>query len=189
MHNFISLINLSCFSHFYILYFCVLIFIFVILIFLFLFYNKSYNTIFSTYFYLEYFWTFCPIIIVLLLFIPLFFFTSDDIFLNSYFCFANQWFWDFAQLEIEVSELVKADFFYINCNIIYLSKAFYSFFLSSNDVIHAFSIPCLYVMVDVVPGLLHNISFFFPYSGLYSLYCNQICGVNHSEMSLCLYVV
>ena len=184
MSNYFSVLSLSYFSHQFILLFCLFIWIFVILVFLFIFYDNSYNTFFSSSFLLEYFWTVLPLFIVILLFLPLFYFSYYTSFnYDSYFIVANQWFWDTFNLNNFSS--IHSDFSHGLINSIYLnSYFFFNFYLTSNDVLHAFSLPSLFVMVDLVPGVIHNLNIFFPFIGVYIVYCAQICGSHHSAMPL-----
>lgn len=137
-------------------------------------------------FLLEYYWTFLPLLIVLFLFVPLFFFSYSNLnFSLCYFVVANQWFWDFFCYNSSSSILSDFTFVYINSFNVF---NFSDFVLTSNDVIHAFSLPYLFLMVDLVPGVLHNLSIYFPLSGIYTIYCAQICGSLHSNMYLYLSV-
>lgn len=184
--NFISLLNLSFFSHQYMLIICLFITIFVFFITIYIFYYNFYNTIFYTHFYLEFFWTFFPILIVLLLFLPLFFY--NDMFWNSQFhlfFIANQWFWEILNNDSFISNFSSLNLSLNIDNTLFIPLGcFFNFYLTSADVLHAFSIPSLYTMSDCVPGLLSLVSLSFPLIGLYILYCGQICGVNHSNMPL-----
>lgn len=54
--------------------------------------------------------------------------------------------------------------------------------LTSEDVIHSFSIPSYRMKVDVLPGRYVTAWFQASRTGRYRLYCNQFCGTNHSGM-------
>ena len=185
--NYLSQLSLSFFSHQFILIICIFITFFITIIFIYLFFYNHNNTIFNSNFLLEYFWTFIPVVLVIILFIPLFFFNN---FLSSefdfnYFIIGNQWFWDFIYLDNFVfsTSLFNYDFLYNSYPTVYLPALYkLNFYLTSNDVLHAFSLPHLYTMIDLVPGSLHTLNLFFPYSGVYTVYCAQICGINHWAM-------
>ena len=169
------------FSHQYILLYCVFITIFVLLIFIFIF-RVSYNSVYFSDFLLEFYWTFLPLLIVALLFVPLFFFSYSNLsFSLCYLIVANQWFWD--HFDYETSNSFLCDFTFVFTNSLNVFN-FSDFVLTSNDVLHAFSLPYLFMMVDLVPGVIHNLSIYFPLSGLYTVYCAQICGSLHSNMYL-----
>ena len=185
MLNFLSLYDLSYFSHIFIIFVCVFIVVFVFFIFTFIYFNISLNTFFPSHFLLEYFWTLIPVILVLFLFVPLFYFNSlntDSCFL-FYFFVGNQWFWDFFFINDSCSTLFDYDFNFISTTFLYIPSLLnLKFFFTSNDVLHAFSLPILYIMIDLVPGVIHSLSIFFPFVGVYTVYCAQICGLNHSAM-------
>ena len=192
MLNYLSLLNLSYFTHQFISFLCIFIFIFVAVIFLYIVFNKSLNTYFPSNFLLEYFWTFFPVVIVLFLFIPLFFYFDNlsDNFSLIYFFIGNQWFWDFFSLESYTLGLSYDFNLYSSCPIVYLPYLMYlKFYFTSNDVLHAFSLPILYTMIDLVPGNIHSLFLFFPYLGIYTVYCAQICGLNHSVMPFYIYTI
>ena len=184
--NFISLLNLSFFSHQFMLIICFFITVFVCLITVYIFYNNFFNTIFYTHFYLEFFWTFFPILIVLLLFLPLFFYNDMLVNVQSHLFFiANQWYWEAIYNDSLISNFSSINFSLNTDNTYFLPVGVYfNFYLTSADVLHAFSIPALYTMSDCVPGLLSMIPIVFPFMGTYITYCGQICGVNHSNMPL-----
>nr|YP_010535599.1 cytochrome c oxidase subunit II [Alectorobius mimon]UYB78446.1 cytochrome c oxidase subunit II [Alectorobius mimon] len=56
--------------------------------------------------------------------------------------------------------------------------------ISSNDVIHSWTIPTLGVKVDAIPGRLNQISSMTYRPGLYFGQCSEICGANHSFMPI-----
>ena len=72
---------------------------------------------------------------------------------------------------------------YATSPVIYLPSLInLKFYFTSNDVLHAFSLPILYTMIDLVPGTIHSLFLNFPFLGIYTVYCAQICGLNHSVM-------
>lgn len=54
--------------------------------------------------------------------------------------------------------------------------------MTSEDVIHAFSVPAFRVKQDVVPGTYTSIWFKPTRIGEYHLFCDQYCGAEHSKM-------
>jgi cytochrome c oxidase subunit 2 len=54
--------------------------------------------------------------------------------------------------------------------------------MTSEDVIHDFSIPAFRIKHDVLPGRYETLSFTANRAGEYSLYCTQFCGADHSKM-------
>ncbi|MGD0227111.1 MAG: cytochrome c oxidase subunit II, partial [Terriglobia bacterium] len=54
--------------------------------------------------------------------------------------------------------------------------------MTSEDVIHDFSVPAFRVKKDVVPGMYTSLWFQATKTGRFDLYCDQYCGTNHSLM-------
>nr|QBZ38201.1 cytochrome c oxidase subunit II [Mahmutkashgaria sulcatus] len=55
---------------------------------------------------------------------------------------------------------------------------------SSMDVLHSWTIPCLGVKMDAVPGRLNQASMLIKKPGLFTGQCSEICGTNHSFMPI-----
>jgi cytochrome c oxidase subunit 2 len=54
--------------------------------------------------------------------------------------------------------------------------------MTSQDVIHSFSIPAFRVKQDVLPGRYTTLWFTATRPGEYHLFCTQYCGTSHSQM-------
>jgi len=54
--------------------------------------------------------------------------------------------------------------------------------MTSEDVIHDFSVPAFRVKKDVVPGMYTSLWFEATETGTFHIFCDQYCGVNHSLM-------
>ncbi len=54
--------------------------------------------------------------------------------------------------------------------------------LTSEDVIHCFSIPAFRIKQDVVPGRYSSLWFQATKPGTYQLFCSEYCGTEHSRM-------
>ena len=54
--------------------------------------------------------------------------------------------------------------------------------MTSEDVIHDFSIPAFRIKHDVLPGRYESLWFQASAPGRYHLFCTQLCGVDHSSM-------
>ena len=61
--------------------------------------------------------------------------------------------------------------------------------MTSEDVIHAFSIPAFRTKKDVVPGRYNTIWFEATKTGEYHLFCAEYCGTQHSTMIGTVYVM
>jgi cytochrome c oxidase subunit II len=55
--------------------------------------------------------------------------------------------------------------------------------LTSEDVIHDFSIPAFRLKHDVLPDRYETLWFTATRAGRYALYCTQFCGLDHSKMT------
>jgi cytochrome c oxidase subunit 2 len=55
--------------------------------------------------------------------------------------------------------------------------------MTSEDVIHDFSVPAFRIKHDVLPGRYETLWFTAIRPGTYSLYCTQFCGLDHSKMT------
>ena len=66
-------------------------------------------------------------------------------------------------------------------NAIFVICGVNSFFeLSSEDVLHSFTVPSLGFKLDCAPGKTGLVNFFAFSSGIYHGHCAEICGANHS---------
>jgi cytochrome c oxidase subunit 2 len=108
----------------------------------------------------------------------------------------HQWYWsyeyrDFKNIEFD-SFIVAPD----NPNIFRLldtdnstaipSKTPIQIFISSTDVLHAWTIPSLGVKADSTPGRLNIVNIISIKPGIYYGQCSEICGTNHSFMPIVL---
>jgi len=55
---------------------------------------------------------------------------------------------------------------------------------ASEDVIHCWTVPCLGVKCDAVPGRLNEIPMSIRLPGVYYGQCSEICGANHRFMPI-----
>jgi len=54
--------------------------------------------------------------------------------------------------------------------------------MTSEDVIHDFSVPAFRIKHDVLPGRYETLWFRVDKPGTYHLFCTQLCGVDHANM-------
>jgi len=54
--------------------------------------------------------------------------------------------------------------------------------MTSEDVIHDFSVPAFRIKHDVLPGRYETLWFHVDKPGTYHLFCTQLCGVDHANM-------
>nr|YP_007374602.1 cytochrome c oxidase subunit II [Gymnopis multiplicata]ACS37095.1 cytochrome c oxidase subunit II [Gymnopis multiplicata] len=61
--------------------------------------------------------------------------------------------------------------------------------ISSEDVIHSWTIPSLGVKTDAIPGRLNQTTFIATRPGIYYGQCSEICGANHSFMPIVIEMI
>ena len=61
--------------------------------------------------------------------------------------------------------------------------------ITSNDVIHAFSVPSFGIKEDAVPGRVNETWFKVEEPGIYYGFCQELCGIGHSFMPIEVHVV
>lgn len=61
--------------------------------------------------------------------------------------------------------------------------------MTSEDVIHDFSVPAFRIKYDVLPGRYETLWFQADKPGTYHLFCTQLCGVGHASMTGKIFVM
>nr|AOY36475.1 cytochrome c oxidase subunit 2 [Chrysis fulgida] len=149
---------------------------------------------------IEVIWTIFPMLILLFLAIPslqiLYF--IDEVYEPSFTIkvMGHQWYWsyeysDFMNLQFdsymktnnEEGEFRLLD---VDNNIIIPLKENIRFLISSDDVIHSWTVPCIGIKIDAVPGRINQAMIYMKRVGLFYGQCSEICGVNHSFMPIVL---
>nr|ACA64652.1 cytochrome oxidase subunit II [Kaburagia rhusicola ensigallis] len=108
--------------------------------------------------------------------------------------FGHQWFWsyeysDFSNIEFEsymINNLNKEMFRLIEVDnkTILPFKLNIRLLISSDDVIHSWTIPSLAIKMDAIPGRMNHINLFLNRPGMFFGPCSEICGINHSSMPI-----
>lgn len=157
--------------------------------------NKNLNLNILTREFLEIIWTSLPVYILLFLAVPSIqvLFIIEEVIspLITIKIIGNQWFWTY-----EYSDLVNVKF----DSVINKSKIFrllevdktlilpistqVRLLLSSNDVIHSWTLPSFGLKIDANPGRLNIGSLYSYRAGYYYGQCSEICGVDHSFMPI-----
>lgn len=148
---------------------------------------------------LEFAWTLVPGIIILLLVIPSVIATyiaeSQEAYLTPMKIIGNQWFWTsehtimkenlFSEIKLQHLSKENSIFLLVNDKPIIL-PIFYKvpFIVTSNDVIHSFSLPECGIKIDGIPGRLNQVFAHFNKIGYYSGMCSELCGVGHAKMPI-----
>nr|YP_009368312.1 cytochrome c oxidase subunit 2 [Lepilemur microdon]ADP68456.1 cytochrome c oxidase subunit 2 [Lepilemur microdon] len=61
--------------------------------------------------------------------------------------------------------------------------------VSSEDVLHSWTVPSLGVKTDAIPGRLNQVTLMTSRPGIYYGQCSEICGANHSFMPIVLELI
>ena len=143
---------------------------------------------------LEFIWTSIPIFILLALAFPSLqiLYMIEEIYSSglSVKIYGHQWYWTY---EYENFNL-KYDSFIVNNSIYRLldvDKALVlpfnlnlRFLITSNDVIHSWTLPSAGIKIDANPGRLNLFNLYRFRAGWFYGQCSEICGVNHSFMPI-----
>nr|QBZ38149.1 cytochrome c oxidase subunit II [Matsumuramata muiri]QWW90529.1 cytochrome c oxidase subunit II [Matsumuramata muiri] len=159
--------------------------------------NKFINLNLTEHQMIETWWTIIPTIILFLIAIPsLKILYSMEELINptvSIKSMGHQWYWSY-----EYSDKFKKEFDsymkYSNLNnfrLLEVDNRLKMPFLtqvrmifSSADVLHSWTIPCMGVKMDAIPGRLNQSSMLIKKPGLFMGQCSEICGANHSFMPI-----
>nr|QJT78382.1 cytochrome c oxidase subunit II [Macropodaphis paradoxa] len=160
--------------------------------------NKFINIKISENQLIEFIWTTIPPIILIFIAMPSLhlLYLMDEIKspILTIKIFGHQWFWsyeysDFSNIEFEsymINDLEKENFRLIEVDnkTIIPYKFNIRLLISSDDVIHSWTIPSLAIKIDAIPGRMNQINLFMNRPGLYFGQCSEICGINHSFMPI-----
>nr|ASU53183.1 cytochrome oxidase subunit II [Chaitophorus nigricantis]ASU53185.1 cytochrome oxidase subunit II [Chaitophorus nigricantis]ASU53340.1 cytochrome oxidase subunit II [Chaitophorus nigricantis]ASU53344.1 cytochrome oxidase subunit II [Chaitophorus nigricantis]ASU53345.1 cytochrome oxidase subunit II [Chaitophorus nigricantis] len=160
--------------------------------------NKFINIKISENQMIEFIWTILPPIILIFIAMPSLhlLYLMDEIKspIMTIKIFGHQWFWsyeysDFFNIEFEsymINNLEKENFRLIEVDnkTILPYKFNIRLLISSEDVIHSWTIPSLAIKIDAIPGRMNQINMLMNRPGMYFGQCSEICGINHSFMPI-----
>nr|ATC73035.1 cytochrome c oxidase subunit II [Graphocephala sp. EMHAU-2015-Zz052315] len=110
----------------------------------------------------------------------------------------HQWYWsyeysDFKKIEFDsymkpTNDLTSNEFRLLDTDnrIILPYNVNMRILVTSSDVIHSWTIPCLGIKIDASPGRINQGSILINRPGLFFGQCSEICGANHSFMPIVL---
>nr|ASU53205.1 cytochrome oxidase subunit II [Periphyllus sp. ZMIOZ 23237]ASU53342.1 cytochrome oxidase subunit II [Periphyllus sp. ZMIOZ 32198-1] len=147
---------------------------------------------------IEFIWTIMPPIILIFIALPSLhlLYLMDEVKspILTIKIFGHQWFWsyeysDFFNIEFDsymINSSEKQNFRLIEVDnkTILPFKFNIRLLISSEDVIHSWTIPSLAIKMDAIPGRMNQINLFMNRPGLYFGQCSEICGINHSFMPI-----
>lgn len=157
----------------------------------------------------EFTWTAVPCVLLVLIGVPSFTLAmSLDDELTPWFwvkVIGNQWFWtyecstlstfadavSFESVMLADSELVDG---YLRLlavdNVLSIPYGKPTRFLvTSNDVIHSWTVPAFGVKIDACPGRINFVNVVPVRGGMFYGQCSEICGVNHAFMPIAVQVI
>lgn len=145
-------------------------------------------------------WTILPAIVLLFLALPSLrlLYILDESYDDSSLIIkvtGHQWYWSYEYEELEDDILVRFDAYIlpttelergqfrlleVDNRIAIPTNLAIKALITSEDVIHSWTVPSLGVKVDAIPGRLNQITFHAIYPGIFYGQCSEICGINHS---------
>jgi cytochrome c oxidase subunit II len=159
--------------------------------------------------FLEVIWTLIPSLILFIIAIPSFsllytmesqaIWTKPDLTLKV---IGHQWYWGYEyesypeiELRLQTEEELLENFemdggfrlLETNSKLILPVDKKIRLLITSDDVIHSWTIPSFAVKVDAVPGRLNQVFLKILRPGIYYGQCSEICGINHGFMPIAIY--
>lgn len=150
----------------------------------------------------EVIWTIIPSLILVSIAIPSFklLYSMDEVLspLLTLKVTGNQWYWhynitdiegieiDFDSYLIPEEELQLGQFRMLDVDNKVLLPILtpIRILVTSDDVIHSFSVPSLGIKVDAIPGRINQTSIYLLRDGLFYGMCTELCGQNHAYMPI-----
>jgi len=155
---------------------------------------------------LEIVWTLIPAIILMFVAIPSF----ALLYSSSTFCspestfkiIGHQWYWSYEVNDGENKSInpIIEDSYMLNVNkennsiyprnlltdklLAMPTEVYTRLIITSDDVLHCWTVPAFGVKVDACPGRLNSINVIIKRAGLFFGQCSEICGVNHAFMPI-----
>nr|YP_009051523.1 cytochrome c oxidase subunit II [Tetranychus phaselus]AIH15684.1 cytochrome c oxidase subunit II [Tetranychus phaselus] len=142
---------------------------------------------------LELFWTIIPAFIILVISLPsmflLYCYEENKFSFMDVKIMGNQWYWTYEYPSLFIVESYIKTSKFLRClntnnSLIIPSNKFVRLLLSSNDVLHSWTVPSLMSKMDAVPGRLNMMFISCEKSILLKGQCSEICGINHSFMPI-----
>jgi len=155
---------------------------------------------------IEVLWTVIPIIILLIIAVPsyrlLYFMDRIEDPELTVKVVGNQWYWtyEFPDYEIEFDSLPIPDneiditkgqhrLFEVDTPLILPINTDIRILFTSNDVLHAWTVPAFGVKLDTVPGRINETWTHITRKGKFYGQCSELCGINHSAMPIVVHAV
>nr|YP_010268853.1 cytochrome c oxidase subunit II [Halovelia novoguinensis]UIG88258.1 cytochrome c oxidase subunit 2 [Halovelia novoguinensis] len=149
---------------------------------------------------IEIIWTIIPAMILMLIALPSLriLYMMDEIKSPSITIksIGHQWYWsyeysDFKNIEFDsymkpTNETMNNEFRLLETDnhIIMPMNNQIRILVTATDVLHSWTIPCMGIKIDAIPGRLNQSSMFMNRPGIMYGQCSEICGANHSFMPI-----
>lgn len=163
--------------------------------------NRFFNFYINEYSELEMIWSIIPFIILIFISLP----TLKTLYTmeNCEFCgitvkiMGYQWYWSYSLdiiKEWKFNRYIKSDKYIMRLiesdnRLILPIFLPLKFLITSNDVIHSWTIPSAAIKIDAIPGRINQLCFSIRKMGKFFGQCSEICGSNHRFIPISLEVV
>jgi cytochrome c oxidase subunit 2 len=157
---------------------------------------KKFNRLFYEGQQIETIWTLTPSLILIIIAFPSIkiLYIIEEIKIKSFILktIGHQWYWSYerniinTELDIFIEENNFLRILKTTENVKIPTNLIIQIIISSEDVIHSWTIPRIGIKVDAVPGRLNQTFFITKQSGLFTGQCSEICGANHSFIPILL---
>nr|ASY98459.1 cytochrome c oxidase subunit II [Hymenopus coronatus] len=150
--------------------------------------------------YLEILWTILPAVVLIFIALPsirILYLIDESVKPTlTLKTIGHQWYWsyeysDFLDIEFDSYMIPQNELDPYNIRLLEVDnrttlpmKVLTRILISSEDVIHSWTIPSLGVKADATPGRLNQATFWFNRPGVFYGQCSEICGANHSFMPI-----
>nr|ASY98329.1 cytochrome c oxidase subunit II [Deroplatys lobata] len=150
--------------------------------------------------YLEILWTILPAMILMFIALPSLriLYLIDENFNPTLTLktIGHQWYWsyeysDFNNIEFDSYMIPQNELYLHNIRLLEVDNRtplplniLTRILITSEDVIHSWTIPSIGVKADATPGRLNQVTFWFNRPGVFYGQCSEICGANHSFMPI-----
>nr|ASY98254.1 cytochrome c oxidase subunit II [Pseudogalepsus sp. JZ-2017] len=150
--------------------------------------------------YLEILWTMLPAVVLVFIALPslriLYLIDENSNPTLTLKTIGHQWYWsyeysDFSNTEFDSYMMPQNEMDMFNIRLLEVDNrtslpmnTLTRILITSEDVIHSWTIPSIGVKADATPGRLNQSTFWFNRPGVFYGQCSEICGANHSFMPI-----
>uniref|UniRef100_A0AAU6PBX1 Cytochrome c oxidase subunit 2 n=1 Tax=Complanledra complana TaxID=3078487 RepID=A0AAU6PBX1_9HEMI len=149
--------------------------------------------------FVEFIWTIIPAFMLIFIALPslriLYLIEEVNSPLLTVKAIGHQWYWSYEYSDfskVDFDSFMVSDFFNsfrlldVDNRLVMPFGVQVRFLVSSFDVIHSWTIPCLGLKLDALPGRVNQGLIYLMRPGLFFGQCSEICGSNHSFMPIVL---